>query len=638
MQLNRFLLISALFAFLRLQAAPILGPWVPLFKGIDHQSAVNTVDTPDFQNLMAIHALRIDLHDPDIQFLSTPRLVTNYQANVQETAGMTVSGFLKATHVQAAINANFYDPPDSELGEGTPRTVRGLAISKGEQVSPASAGYAATLMIDATNHAKIIPTNWPPTSTEGIWTAVSGDYPLLVEGVNISRKYLGTGGIHGMNPRTAMGLSQDRRYLYLLTIDGRQPGYSEGAYDFETAGWLLLLGAYHGFNLDGGGSTTLSIEDSTGRPLRLNRPSFVADNGKERIVGSHLGVFAKPVPGFINDVHVSPDDEAATVFWTTISAASSVVEYGLSEELGSVSRSQATLTTNHAVVLTGLQPGTGYYFRAVSLVDGTRYATSNLFFTTTHSFVTNQVLALTDSWKFTSANLDGDHWTTLGYDDSTWSGPGAGLLWVDVRSTGPNSAVGPRGAEMPFNPSTSFPYLTYYFRTHFQLPAKIPLATLRFSGYIDDGAVLYLNGHEIYRLRMEDSPATISHDTLSKGFPCGGDADCLDEFEVSGALADFLVAGDNLLAAEVHNYNPRSADITFGLSVVDAQRIAIPARIEITRSGSQATLNWSRSGFILQQTKSLTSAWTDVPGPIMTGPFVPDPSADGETLYYRLRK
>ncbi len=68
--------------------------------------------------------------------------------------------------------------------------VSGLAISRGVQVSPATGtSYAAAVMIDAANHAKLVPTNWPATSTAAIWAAISGDYPLLIAGVNIGRKF-----------------------------------------------------------------------------------------------------------------------------------------------------------------------------------------------------------------------------------------------------------------------------------------------------------------------------------------------------------------------------------------------------------------------------------------------------------------
>ncbi|MFO1457797.1 MAG: phosphodiester glycosidase family protein [Verrucomicrobiota bacterium] len=616
-------------------AAPVLGPWVPLYQGLDKTSGTNNTKSTDFQNLMVVYALRVDLQAPGIRLLASPR-IDNYQSNSRETAGMTVSRFVKVHGVQAAINAGFFRPTEYYLPEGTPMTVQGLLISQGEPVSPAGATYSASLYVDAENHARIYPNNWPAADTNGIWTAVSGDYPVLVEGTNIGRKYLSLGGIHDVNPRTSVGLSQDQRFLYLLVIDGRQSGYSEGAFDYETAAWLQLLGAWDGINLDGGGSSTMSVQGVNGNPVRLNRSSAVADSGRERTVGGHLGIFALPLEGFVNSVVALPDDDAASITWKTLEPATTQVEYGPTPDLGLVSAGDATPVTQHAVRLTGLDPGTEYYFRAVSYANGIRKVSSDLFFTTKNYLVTNEVVPLEQSWKFTEQSMDGQPWMERGFNDSGWSGPGPALLWVDTRPTGPNPNISPRGTEMSVDTSTTFPYPTYYFRTHFNLTNVSPGAALSFSGYIDDGAVVYLNGSEVWRLRMEDAPAPISNSTLATGYPCLGDADCLDEFSIGAPVSNALVSGDNVLAVEVHNYNPRSADITFGLSLVVGNSISVPARLEIHEDASATTLAWDRGGFVLQQAPSPNGPWTDVPGPIITSPHTV--TATGTPQFFRLLK
>jgi len=625
-----FLLVS-----LAALAAPQLGPWRPLFQGIDHLVATNSASSTDFDNLMVANALRVDLQDPDVRLFSTPR-IDNYQANGRETAGRTVSRFLQNYHLQVAINANFFDPTGYYLPEGTPMIVRGLAISDGLQVS-ARTDASPTLLVDALNHAEIIANNEPAADTTGIHTAITGDYPLVVQGVNIGRKYLNVGGfIHEANPRTAVGLSQDRRYLYLLTIDGRQPGYSHGAYDYETGAWLKLLGAHDALNLDGGGSTTMSWQNSLGNPERLNKSSAVADSGKERTVGAHFGVFAKPLVGFVNTVLVQPDDTSAVVTWNTPTPATSQVEYGLTGDYGQSSVLQTLAITNHSVQLTGLKPDTGYFFRAISTVDANRYTSADLFFTTTNYVIRQVLVETTANWKYTHESLDGTEWTAPPADEAAWSGPGAGLLWVDARSTGPNEAVQPKGQELPGDPGNSgLPFLTYYFRTHFAFTGKAPNIVLHASAFVDDGAVFYLNGHEIYRLRMEDAPAPIANDSLAAGFPCEGDATCADEFSVGEALADFLINGDNVLAVEVHNYNARSADITFGLQLTAAVPRSAPAVLGISAAAGALSLNWTASGYVLQEAGSPDGPWLTVPGPITSGPYTPP--GNQTTHYYRLK-
>lgn len=616
-------------------ADPVLGPWIPLFRGIDHLVATNETRGTDFANLSVAYALRIDLDDPDLRFLPSPR-IDEYAPNFRETAGMTVSRYVEVQGVQAAINAGFFRPGEYYLPEGTAMAVNGLQISRGESISPASFDKAACLLMDESNHAQIIATNWPPGPTNGVWTAVSGDYPVLVAGRNIGRQYLGRGGIHDVNPRTAIGLSEDRRFLYWVVIDGRQPGYSDGAWDYETAGWLQVLGAFDGINMDGGGSSTMAVEDVTGRARRLNRSSAVADSGRERTVGSHLGVFARPLEGFIHQIVAKADDDAASLTWRTQLPATSQVEYGPTPELGLQTAEDSALRVSHAVRLTGLQPGTGYYFRLVSREGGTRHVSTDQFLTTLSYFATNEVLTLTNGWRHASAPQADASWTLPGYDDVAWSGPDPALLWVDGRSSGPNPDVQPKATELPIDTGTGFPFVTYYFRTRFPLAQKPAGATLFFTGRVDDGAVIYLNGQEIHRLRMDPSPTLIAPDTLASGFPCEGDASCPDEFSVGVPESDALVAGDNVLAVEVHNYAARSPDATFGLGLVVGEAQSPPETLGIEAGTEGPVLTWTRGGFQLEQAPSPGGPWAPVEGPVILSPY-PVPDAPQPT-YYRLAK
>ena len=86
-------------------------------------------------------------------------------------------------------------------------------------------------------------------------------------------------------PRTGYGLSKDKRYMYLVVIDGRQERYSMGASTYEVGQWLKFLGAYSGLNMDGGGSTTLFVRRKN-KMIKLNSHAF----GAERAVGGAMGI------------------------------------------------------------------------------------------------------------------------------------------------------------------------------------------------------------------------------------------------------------------------------------------------------------------------------------------------------------
>lgn len=69
------------------------------------------------------------------------------------------------------------------------------------------------------------------------------------------------------HPRTAAGWN-NRGDVWLVTVDGRQPGVGEGMTLRELADLMISLGATEAINLDGGGSTTFVARGSV-----LNRPS-----------------------------------------------------------------------------------------------------------------------------------------------------------------------------------------------------------------------------------------------------------------------------------------------------------------------------------------------------------------------------
>ena len=70
-----------------------------------------------------------------------------------------------------------------------------------------------------------------------------------------------------LNPRSALGFNDDK--LFLITVDGRQYGYSTGMTLYEMAGFLRDLGAKHAINFDGGSSSALwGLGDIVNRPSR----------------------------------------------------------------------------------------------------------------------------------------------------------------------------------------------------------------------------------------------------------------------------------------------------------------------------------------------------------------------------------
>ena len=254
---------------------PTIGPWRAIFRGVEYAQASATTPRP-----MQLHALRVDLTEPNVRLFVTP---SNGEAPL-DTGGMMTSTFLVKYGCQAAVNASPYQPV--KQAEGTDMDVQGLSASNGDVYSPPSPNYGA-MTIGRDNKVRIVS---PPFDANGVYNGVGGFRVLLRGGQTM----VPAGG--KLHPRTAAGVSKDGRYLYLIALDGRQDGYSEGASEAETAEWLLRFGAHDGLNLDGGGSTAMVISDGKGGAKVLNRPIHDGVPGRERVNANHLGVFADPLP------------------------------------------------------------------------------------------------------------------------------------------------------------------------------------------------------------------------------------------------------------------------------------------------------------------------------------------------------
>jgi len=249
--------------------------WAPLFRGID--GATGKANAP---RLMRVYALRIDTEAEGIEFYSTPRTEKDFADDVKETDRQTTPQFLKQYNLQAAINANFYEPFNEETQKTPgPSNLLGLAVSQGQIVSKNRKGRPAFLVFKDKRVA-IVDVQDDSDPPAGVETAVAGKHIVVKDGNVLPQSD------ESLAPRTAVGISKDGRYVYFVVIDGRQQTHSEGATLVETGNWLVQFGAWHGLNLDGGGSTTMVVQ-SPKEPAKVvnvpvgqkNKPNTLRYNG-----------------------------------------------------------------------------------------------------------------------------------------------------------------------------------------------------------------------------------------------------------------------------------------------------------------------------------------------------------------------
>jgi exopolysaccharide biosynthesis protein len=269
---------------------------------------------------LTIHVVEIDLNAPGIAFkLTSP-------AGSLETIRQTTLEFLKQEHAQVAINGHFFLPFPST---GAEADLIGFAASSGTIYSAfetpvqsyAIVSHAPAINIDPTNRAGIV--HWDRRFADGkhiqehatVWNALAGSAQIVTNGMRTIPAYaarqnletmLTPGGPRGysdssswydaLQARTAIGLSNDNTILYLFTVD-RAAG-SLGMKVGEVADLLIRdYRVFNALNLDGGGSTSMAMEDpATHDGAMVNRSS---DRPGGRSVGSSLTVFARQAPSGI---------------------------------------------------------------------------------------------------------------------------------------------------------------------------------------------------------------------------------------------------------------------------------------------------------------------------------------------------
>lgn len=216
------------------------------------------------------------------------------------------------------------------------------------------------------------------------------------------------------------------------------------------------------------------------------------------------------------------------------------------------------------------------------------------------SSASQTVIAAASQWKYWDrGSRPAIDWHSGAYSDTGWSSGAAPLGYGGGQST-----------TISYGPNSNQKFITSYFRKTFTVADPAAVTALTAALARDDGAVVYLNGVEVARSNMP-ATGTIGFSTLASA-AVGGTTKFT--FQTLVLPAGLLVAGDNLLAVEVHQINATSTDVYFNftLSTANTPSIAINQNTDI-KARSFDGANWS----------ALADASFHVAHPLITaGPYV----------------
>lgn len=178
-------------------------------------------------------------------------------------------------------------------------------------------------------------------------------------------------------------------------------------------------------------------------------------------------------------------------------------------------------------------------------------------------------------------------WNEVGFDDGAW-GQGPSLLGF---------------GDGDINTVTTSGVITTYLRHEFAVADPAAITGLSLELLADDGAIAYLNGVEIHRLRMPAGP--VSSETKASDTVWGAAERAWTSVPVP---AELLNAGQNVLAVEAHNNWRGGNDLASGATLtatdvpveappVDQLLVALDDDWRYLDNGVAPAADWATNGF-----------------------------------------
>jgi hypothetical protein len=169
----------------------------------------------------------------------------------------------------------------------------------------------------------------------------------------------------------------------------------------------------------------------------------------------------------------------------------------------------------------------------------------------TFDVIREEIITKSSEWSYLDDGTEpAANWNSATFNDSGWKSGSGQFGYGDGDET----------TQLDFGPDTNNKYISYYFRKKFDVSDISGSDSLILRILSDDGAVVYINSHEILRENMPDG--IIMGSTLAIGNPLDENA-----FLIRTLDPAVLLPGENLIAVEVHQASPSSSDVSFDLSL-----------------------------------------------------------------------
>lgn len=197
------------------------------------------------------------------------------------------------------------------------------------------------------------------------------------------------------------------------------------------------------------------------------------------------------------------------------------------------------------------------------------------------------IFAYGSSWKYLdNGSNQGTAWPAISFSDAAWASGNAQLGYGD----------GDEATVLSYGPDAGNKYITTYFRKMISIANPSAYSSFTANVKRDDGIIVYINGTEVYRNNI--AAGAVAYTTLAS--LASDDGATPQAFSISTGA---FIAGNNIIAVEIHQSAVNSSDISFDMQLlgtpvpVNTTLIAYGSNWKYKDNGSNQGTAWRATTF-----------------------------------------